>query len=281
LTAETVRKKRKGRKRLERFHNQFLEGVCTDGRGCVLLQGPEGLYQEFDARLLAKRVLGEEPEGHPDFLIVDRAAEPRASIGTERVALLSEALLTVPARAAVRCVLILGAEGMTPGAQNKLLKSLEEAEAFFILVCYGEVLGTVRSRCVVASYRPLSRARFFEETGGGEEEYCLSQGCPERALRSDLAETFRSCGKAVREKNPALMFRTLHLAREKDAESFYKKERRWIPALFAYLGGCLEGDAGLSEVAARAAVRCGAPSYAEADFFADLAVLSAEGRILT
>lgn len=265
---------------MERYHNVFLEGVRASGRGCVMLKGPEGLFQEADAMELAERVLGEGPKGHPDLIVVRRDEEPGARIGTERVERIQEALLTVPARARLRCVVIFGAEGMTPAAQNKLLKSLEEAGAFFILTCHGEVLPTVESRCCVVPYRPLSRTEFMKETGRSEEEYFLAEGCPERAGRKDLADAFAACGKAVREKDPALLFRTLGLAREKDPESFFKKERQWVGCLFSYLGRCLEGDGALAQVAAKACARCGVASYAEADFFADLAVLSAEGRVL-
>lgn len=266
---------------MERYHNRFLEGVRVTGRGCVMLKGPEGLYQEPDANALAGHVLGEEPAGHPDFLCIRREKESKASIGSECIAKIQEALQTVPARAPVRCVLIMGSEGMTVAAQNKFLKALEEAEAFFILVCYGEMLPTITSRCVVIPYRPLSKAEYFQVTGKGEEDFVLTEGCPERSARGDLAEIFEKCGKAVREKDPALLFRTLHLAKEKDPESFFKKERHWVPALYSYLGRCLERDRVLSEVAARACVRCDAASYTEADFFADLAILSAEGRIIS
>lgn len=258
------------------FHNQFLEYVPADIRGGVLLEGPKGLFQYEDALLLAEKVLGGDAAGHPDAVIIRAEGKP---ITVDTIAQLAEKLSLMPARANRRCIIIEGAERIMPAAQNKLLMSLEEAEAFFILIAYGDVLGTIRSRLMPVSYRPMSEAEFVNATGKDGSAYFVTGGCPQ-LLDKDLAYIFEKTGGALMDGDPKGVMSCLGLVKEKDKNSFYEVRREYVAALFCYLGKCLmESGKRFEKIsqAADAALRSTrATVYTSADFFKDIVRLTVD-----
>jgi len=255
---------------MREFHNQTVSRIQPGQRGAVLFIGPRGLYQMEDALALAEKALGEAAIGHPDLLLYQSGKE---QIGIEVIEEISASLFLVPAKAERRVVIIEGAECLSPAAQNKFLKVLEEGDAFFILISYGEVLTTIKSRSMQVVFRPLPYQTFHEITGGDETLYYVTGGCPQLTDEGNIHDIFAKCGEAVKGKNARELFRALHVAREKDRTSFYVTNRGDIAALFAYLGKCLEKDYAKAVAAAEASIRCTGPVYVEADFFKDLAVL--------
>lgn len=255
---------------MREYHNRAVSGIRPRQRGAVLFTGPRGLYQMEDAMTLAEEALGEAAPGHPDFLLYRSG---KGQIGMETIQEISASLSLVPARAERRVVAMEGVECLSPAAQNKFLKVLEEGDAFFILISYGEVLATIRSRAMQVAFRPLPYRAFHEMTGGDEPLYYVTGGCPQLADTGNAQEVFAKCGEAVKEKKARELFRALRLVKEKDRTGFFVTNRGDITALFAYLGKCMESDYGKAMAAAEASIRCACPAYAEADFFKDLAVL--------
>ena len=255
---------------MREFHNQTVSRIRPSQRGAVLFTGPRGLYQMEDAITLAEKALGETALGHPDLLVYQYGKD---QMGIEVVEEISASLLLVPARAERRVVIIEGAERLSIAAQNKFLKVLEEGDAFFILISYGEMIGTVKSRCMQVAFRPLTYQAFHEMTGGDEILYYVTGGCPQLTDKGNIHDIFARCGKVVKEKNAKELFRVLHVAKEKDRTSFYVTNRGDVTALFTYLGKCMEQDYGKAMAAAEASIRSTGPAYVEADFIKDLAVL--------
>lgn len=257
---------------MKEYHNKAVGRINTDKRGAVLLSGPRGLYQMSDALALAEKALGEPALAHPDFMMYMRETD-KAQIGIDVVLEIAESLNMLPARAKRRVVLIDGAEGLTPVAQNKFLKVLEEGDAFFILISYGEVLATIKSRTMFVAYRPLPYPLFKELTGEDETVYFITGGCPELVDHVNMKELFGQCGKALQEGNVKELLGVLHMVKEKDKTSFFATNRSYVSSLFAYFGKCFEHDYEKAKMAAEASIRCVSPTYVEADFFMDLAML--------
>lgn len=255
---------------MREFHNQAVSHIRPSQRGAVLFTGPRGLYQMEDALTLAEKALGETALGHPDLLVYQKGKD---QMGIEVIEEIAASLFLVPARAERRVVIIEGAECLSTAAQNKFLKVLEEGDAFFILISYGEVLATIKSRSMQVVFRPLTYQAFHEMTGGDEILYYVTGGCPQLTDKGNIYDIFERCGKAVKEKNARELFKVLNVAREKDRTSFYVTNRGDVTALFTYLGKCMEKDYGKAMAAAEASIRCTGPVYVEADFIKDLAVL--------
>lgn len=252
------------------FHNRAVSRIRPGQRGAVLFTGPRGLYQMEDALTLAEKVLGEDALDHPDLMLYQNGKE---RIGIEVIEEISANLTLVPARAERRVVILEGAECLSPVAQNKFLKVLEEGDAFFILISYGEMLPTVKSRAMQVAFRPLPYQTFHEMTGGDETLYYVTGGCPQLTDERNICGVFEKCGDAVKRKSAKELFQVLHMVREKDRTSFYNTNKGDMAALFAYFGKCMEMDYSKALAAAEASIRCTGPAYMEADFFKDLAEL--------
>lgn len=255
---------------MREFHNPAVSRIQSGKRRAVLFNGPKGLYQMEDALTLAEKVLGEDVSGHPDLLFYQ---SDKKRLGIEVIEEITTSISLVPARAERRVVIIEGAECLSPAAQNKFLKVLEEGDAFFILISYGEMLTTIKSRTMQVAFRPLPYQVFHEITGGDESLYYVTGGCPQLTDEGNVHDIFAKCGEAVKAKNAKELFGILHIAREKDRTSFYVTNRADVAALFAFLGKCMERDYEKVAAAAEASIRCTGPAYVEADFFKDLAVL--------
>ncbi|NLR70002.1 DNA polymerase III subunit delta' [Novosphingobium sp. ERN07] len=148
-----------------------------------LLAGREGLGKASFARAAAAELVAEpgvmQPsvDAHPDILTLsplpanDDEAKKRdegkpyqlkRSISVDQVRALQRRLTTRPTLGARRAVIIDSADLLEKSAVNALLKSLEEPPqgTFFLLVVHalGRLLPTVRSRCLIVRFHPLTDA---------------------------------------------------------------------------------------------------------------------------
>lgn len=96
-------------------------------------------------------------EQQPDLHII-RIEEDASNIKVEQIRDLQRVLALSPYQARYRVALLLGFEKATPGAQNALLKTLEEAPEKAILLLTADspdnLLPTIVSRCELLRLRP-------------------------------------------------------------------------------------------------------------------------------
>lgn len=156
-----------------------------------IFAGPRGVGKAGIAHDFAKRLLvagagrpvpqdrlapGDEEAGirllaagaHPDFVLLERleregkgeAGALARNITVDQVRGLSRLLHSAPSMGSRRIVLIDSADDLEAGAANALLKSLEEPPpgAVFLLIAHrpGKLLPTIRSRCRMIRFQPLS-----------------------------------------------------------------------------------------------------------------------------
>ena len=260
----------------EKFHNPYLEKLPLDRRVCYMLQGPKGLYQFQDACRLAEKFLNGSMEDHPDVLVFE---PDNGKLDLSAIEQMSKKLLILPSRAERFVFLINGAECFSIAAQNKLLKVLEDGDAFFLLVCYGNMLSTIKSRSVIIPYRPYTLSQFLD-TGQSEEEYSITGGCPDLSCDEGLIQTFQSVGAGLKKNDIRGVLEALHLIKEKDKDSFFERYRSYVPSLFEYMGKLVMGINRLkqAEFAANAALACSSKTYVAADFFKDVVIITDTGR---
>lgn len=240
------------------YRNMSLEKIVNE-RGGVLLTGPIGLGQDKDALLLADSILGESHEGHPDFV--------NATDSDDIVAYILDRLICVPARAERRVVLIDHLELMNITVQNKLLKLFEEADAFFIAVAYGEVIGTIKSRLKEVIYRAPILSEYLENGGTLGDFYAGGISADE-----DIKNIFSEAEALIRHGERNKLLDLLGLVNEKD-KSFYEINKPFTPALFCLIGNIISENGGELEKIRKAAVyagRCIQPTYCKAEFFSDI-----------
>ena len=176
---------------------------------------------------------------------------------------------------ATRYVVFIDAlETMTVVAQNKLLKILEEKDAFFICICYGEpVLPTIKSRLMHVPYRPYSLDAYVA-LGKNVESFYVTGGCPGLDGDSYVMETFSQVRDIILRGDVAEVYRCLGLVLEKNEKDFFSTRREFVPALLSYVGKllCDKGAAlEVLEYVVDASVRSATSRYTQADFFLDLA----------
>lgn len=248
-----------------------------------LIAGPEGVGKASFARMAAARMLAHAEDSrvelidapldpdhpvarmiaagaHPDFHLLERLpkdpekpdVDVARSIKIEQVRALQARLATKPARSDRRVILIDSIDDLERNAANALLKSLEEPPAgtIFLLVSHapGRLLPTIRSRCRLLRFDPLSDAevealvrRALPESDAGEItalvragagspgralDYAglelaalerdmaaiLSQGDPGNAIRSTLSKQLS--GKAAQARYEAFLARAPSLIAE-------------------------------------------------------------------
>jgi len=154
-----------------------LEACLESGRlpHALIFSGPEGVGKHTFALRLIQALncseTGPRPCGtcsscrkilrgtHPDTSVI--TVDPDASqIRIEQIRQLRETLTLSPFEGSVRGYIVDPADRLTPGAANALLKVLEEPppDTFFFLITRnaGELLVTIRSRCQVYRFAPVS-----------------------------------------------------------------------------------------------------------------------------
>lgn len=106
----------------------------------------------------------ENPENHPDVLVISHEG---IAIKDEELVRVQENLMTAPMLSDYNIVIIDGADSITPRAQNRMLKTLEEPRTDSIMILLSEnaqnLLETVRSRCLTLRINDVS-AEKTEET---------------------------------------------------------------------------------------------------------------------
>lgn len=164
---------------LEPLSRAAQEGTLAS---CYLLEGPAGTGKRTIALYLAALIACEHPVdgkpcfacracenvyagAHPDVMTVV-PEEKKTQIGVEAVRAVNSASLTAPIHARLRVFLIPDAEKLTVGAQNALLKNLEEPRGSFVYFLMtpeaGTLLPTVRSRAVKYHTELLGEATVAE-----------------------------------------------------------------------------------------------------------------------
>lgn len=188
-----------------------------------LLTGPQGVGKGLFAEMAALRMLAEaagpppgeaglavspehpvarliEAGSHPDFrrlqrLPNDRTGDLARNIPIAQVRALQSLFVTTPSLSPRRVIVIDAIDDLERSAANALLKNLEEppADTVFLLVSHapGRLLPTIRSRCRVLRFGPLSnddmaavlRAELPEADAGEIAALVKAgEGAPGRAL---------------------------------------------------------------------------------------------------
>ena len=150
------------------FLKRVVEGKLTTP---LLLVGNEGTGRRFAVTQAAKESWpGEVHElqidrgVHPDLILIQPASG--REIGVDAIREVVTQAFTFPSMVPSRFVVIDGADTMTPAAANALLKTLEEpprTTRFFLLAQSADrVIPTIRSRCGIVRFGPLSEALIVE-----------------------------------------------------------------------------------------------------------------------
>ncbi len=146
-----------------------------------ILSGRRGIGKSAFAEAAARELVAEpgvpQPKGdHPDILRLaplpasaddekkrdeGKPYQTKRSISVDQVRAIQQRLVTRPTLGARRAIIIDPADDLETSAANALLKSLEEppAGSYFLLIAHrlGRLLPTIRSRCRILSFAPLSR----------------------------------------------------------------------------------------------------------------------------
>ncbi|MBQ7065256.1 MAG: hypothetical protein IJN92_00385 [Lachnospiraceae bacterium] len=177
------------------------------------------------AFFLAEKLLETEPgklNSHPDFYMLSTEEE---KMGVEEAMLLVKRAGLKAVRAENTVIIVDGFDKFTEAAQNKLLLSIEEGKAIFLVtVSTNHVLDTVKSR-LRKLVIPKSTMEDYSNQKDGELMYVLTEGClsilEERKKYLPLMKELAGC---IEKKAFLEIFKLLHLVKEKDAENFYEKE---------------------------------------------------------
>lgn len=160
-----------------------------------LFVGPEAIGKWTFARALSKRIACGNPKGndacdvcskclrvqsnnHPDILWIDPLAEGLRGLNVElaRERIIAAFRLT-PSESPMRVVIVNDADRMEPGAQNALLKTLEEPPKRSLLILIAkdttQILDTVLSRCFLLRFSSVPDHEFadwLQERGDTESQ---------------------------------------------------------------------------------------------------------------
>lgn len=98
---------------------------------------------------------------HPDVITIEKS-DGKRMITVDQIRDIRSDTYTLPNEASQKVYIVRDADTMNPSAQNAFLKILEEPPAYahFILIAenQGELLPTVRSRCVIVPVAPVKGA---------------------------------------------------------------------------------------------------------------------------
>jgi hypothetical protein len=133
-----------------------------------ILEGRHGSGKRAEALLVAKRLLGTDPESSPDFTLVE--PDEKGLLSVELIKEVSEFC----SYAGKKVIVITNLHKATEKFQQSLLKLLEDTpDADFIITAEGELLDTIYSRCMRRFVRPLpseEARKMIEEKYGSVNE---------------------------------------------------------------------------------------------------------------
>lgn len=150
-----------------RFLRRVIEGHLTSP---LLLVGDDGVGRRFSVIEAAREAFSGGDSNSTHSVQIDQGVHPDLvvlhgngkAIGVSAIREVVEQAYSFPSMVPARYVCIDGADTMTLPAADALLKTLEEPPSttrFFLLASQSEkVLPTIRSRCGLVRYRPLSEA---------------------------------------------------------------------------------------------------------------------------
>ncbi|MBQ9827941.1 MAG: DNA polymerase III subunit delta' [Lachnospiraceae bacterium] len=219
---------------------EYMRGVIKEGMvpHAFLFSGPEGTGKSVLAGIFARALQCEEggtdPCGkcrsciqaesgnHPDIMWVKGSKQGIIGVDDIREKV-NDDICIKPYSSRYKIYIIDDAETMTPGAQNALLKTIEEPPEYGIIMLLANnkdsLLSTVRSRCVLLSMRPVddkSVLRFLKEN------YDLT----DEEAQTAAAYAGGSIGKAVKlienDDYREIRRRVLHLVRGIDSMEIYE-----------------------------------------------------------
>lgn len=206
-----------------------------------LLAGSKGLGKGAFAQDAARKLIDITGQGavhHPDILHLthlpkdDKEERKRAdgkpfdlkrNITIDQIREMQRRITTRPTMGDRRVIIVEPADDMERNAANALLKSLEEPPVgtFFLLVSHrpGRLLPTIRSRCRLLRFAPLSDAGVAEvvaniapEASVGVRDAAMaaaagSPGAAERFIALDLAPIHAIMVRLLSEGDPHLILR--------------------------------------------------------------------------
>ena len=192
------------RKIVERLRSKLRETRFPHG---LIFSGPEGVGKHACATMLAKALncrnaaIGDfcdvcpscrkiESGVHPD-VITATVQEDATQIKIAQVREILSVLDLQPLEGRNKVFIIDPADALTPGAANALLKGLEEPpeNTFFVLMTVNvqELLLTVRSRCQIYQFTPLTLDEIRQHGITDELTIRWSQGSIGRARSLDIS----------------------------------------------------------------------------------------------
>jgi DNA polymerase-3 subunit delta' len=161
---------------------KILQSILRTGNvpNALLLVGEEGIGKRSSAMLFAKALLCPSPSeietiinpcnrclscqkmqngNHPDFLIIAPIKDEH-TIKIDGIRAMQETVHFAPIDGTRKIIIISPAEALTTQAQNGLLKTLEDAPPYAVLILIakksGLLLPTLLSRCQQVPFSPLS-----------------------------------------------------------------------------------------------------------------------------
>ena len=196
------------RKIVDRLVRKLREGRFPHG---LIFSGPEGLGKHALALMIAKALNCTKAQpgefcdecshcrkiksgSHPDVMTIS-VEDEATQIKIAQIRRILEILELQPLEGRNKVFIIDPADSLNAEASNALLKGLEEppANTFFILVTVNvhELLLTVRSRCQVYNFTPLTLAEIRQHGIADELAVRWSQGSIGRARSLDMVELKR------------------------------------------------------------------------------------------
>ena len=128
-----------------------------------LFLGISGIGKKILANELAKQILNDKRENHPDLISIEPDGN---SIKIEQIRWLQKKIQEKPILSDKKVCIIDNAETMTLEAQNCLLKTLEEPPEFATIILIGTnesaFLSTIKSRCMMLRFKPIEEEKIKE-----------------------------------------------------------------------------------------------------------------------
>lgn len=250
-----------------------------------LLAGPQGIGKATFAHAAAVTVLASaagpqsgiaedqlhvDPEhriakliaagSHLDLRSLERLAKDKdgalaANISVDQVRALQPLFQSTPGLSPWRVIIVDSIDDMNRAAANAFLKNLEEppANTLFLLISHapGRLLPTIRSRCRVLRFQPLSDEQVYavltaelQETGDAERQALvhIAAGSPGRALRfagldiDGLEQALEALATAAPERTSEMALELAKSLASKTAQPRYEAFLELAPAYLAEAG---------------------------------------------